>query len=520
MSVLLISPQPHLDILGLKGLHLLLLERGYDSVLLYLPRLKEEQDWRSELTAFVEKLRPEFVGISLMAYDFEVGCEMTALLKKAFPGLPVVWGGIYPTTSPETCLEYADYACVGEAEQTLLDMARAAREKQPFDDINNLCFRRDGVVHRNPLNPLVEDLDSLPIGRQIPAQAFVMANGCVEPLNKHHLRRYRRYRGALYKLLASRGCPHNCTYCCNHFLRKLYGRWPVRHRGVDHVMTELEAALREGPPVEYIDITDDCFLANDLERLAEFSQQYKKRIGKPFIVKGTARYFTKEKMDLLADAGLGWVNMGLQSGSDRVCHEIYDRHITSEEFLEAARLISQYPVAAYYDLLVDNPFETTDDYLQTVDVLVQVPKPYFTPIFSLVLFEGTDLREHALREIPEQVEDARGRDYLVRTRNPIIELLEIATLLPAPLMRRIARLYQKVPMSRRTRVTMVAARLFCRLILAPVANFRVVLRSQHGSYWRTIRVLPMFFDHAILHYLYYFGAFKRRTRNDVRGDLG
>ncbi|HNR33551.1 MAG TPA: cobalamin-dependent protein [Candidatus Hydrogenedentes bacterium] len=517
MSVLLISPQPNLDILGLKGLHLLLLDRGYDSTLLYLPRLMEEDDWQARLAGFVKERDPRFIGISLMAYDFDAARAITDAIKKSHPAMPIVWGGIHPTTSPEACVEYADYACVGEAEQTMLDMAQAAREGRSFDDINNLCFKRGGVFNRNPLYPLVEDLDTLPIGRQIPQNAYVLARGRIAPLDKDHLRRYRRYRGALYKLLTSRGCPHNCTYCCNHFLRQLYGRWPVRYRSVEHVMAELEAAVVEGPPVEYIDISDDCFLANDADRLALFCEQYKKRIGKPFIVKGTARYFTREKMDLLADAGLGWVNMGLQSGSQRICHEIYDHRITSEEFLEAARLIGRYPVAAYYDLLVDNPYETLDDYLQTTDVLTRIPKPYFTPIFSLILFEGTNLRERALREIPDQVEDPRGRDYLVRTRNPALALLEMASLLPGGMMRRMARAYGANPASRRIRIMMMAASVVCRIVLAPIANLRVIHRSQHGSVWGTLRVLPIFFDHAIWHYLYYFSPFKRRTRLDVQG---
>jgi len=209
--------------------------------------------------------------------------------------------------------------------------------------------------------------------------------------------------------------------------------------------------------------------------------------------------------------------MGLQSGSQRICHEIYDHRITSEEFLEAARLIGRYPVAAYYDLLVDNPYETLDDYLQTTDVLTRIPKPYFTPIFSLILFEGTNLRERALREIPDQVEDPRGRDYLVRTRNPALALLEMASLLPGGMMRRMARAYGANPASRRIRIMMMAASVVCRIVLAPIANLRVIHRSQHGSVWGTLRVLPIFFDHAIWHYLYYFSPFKRRTRLDVQG---
>lgn len=519
MSILLISPQPNLDILGLKGLHLLLRDRGFDSTLLYLPRLHEKRDWPALLQAFVKEKRPRFIGLSVMAYDFDVARELTATFQSAHPEIPVVWGGILATTSPESCSEYADYACVGEAELTILDMARAAEQGQSFDGINNLCFRRDGQLHLNPRYPLVEDLDTLPIGRQVPDNAFLLTEEGIEALHKGHLRRYRRYRGALYKILTARGCPHNCTYCCNHFLRQLYGRWPVRHRSIQHVMMELEAALTEGPKVEYIDITDDCFLANDMERLEEFRAAYKQRIGKPFIVKGTARYFTKEKMDLLTDAGLSWVNMGLQSGSDRMCREIYERRLTAEEFLKAARLIVQYPVAPYYDLLVDNPYETVDDYLQTAEVLSKTPKPYFTPIFSLVLFEGTKLRDRALKEMPEQVEDPRGRDCLVRTRNPAIALLEMASLLPRSIMQWIIRSYRANPKSWWTRGAIALAWPVCRIVLAPITNFRVVLRSQRGSLWRTVRVMPMFFDHAIWHYLYYFGIFKRRTRTEKQAAM-
>jgi len=506
-----------LDILGLKGLHLLLLDRGVESTLLYLPRLAEARDWERRLASFVAECQPRFIGISVMANDFETARTITSALKSAHPAIPVAWGGIHATTSPESCAEYADYACVGEAEQTLLDMVCAAKEGRSFDSIANLAFVRDGVFHQNPLHPLVEDLDTLPIGRQIPDRSFIMADGRIELVCSNHLRRYRRYRGALYKLLTSRGCPHNCTYCCNHFLRQLYGRWPVRRRSVEHVMTELETALHEGPTVEYVDFTDDCFLASDLDYLAEFCQQYKTRIGRPFIVKGTPRYFTKEKMDRLTDAGLGWINMGLQSGSDRVCREIYNRRLTAEDFIEAARLIGQYPVAAYYDLIVDNPLETTEDSLQTAQVLMRVPKPFYLLIFSLTFFEGTTLRTRALREIPDRVEDPLYKDYLIRNRSAATELIEMAPYLPAGIMWRLLNAFREKPHSWQTRCERAFFRTLSRVILSPLLYVRLIRRSQHGSLWRTIRVLPIFLDHAILYYLYHFDMFKRGTRTHEDG---
>ena len=515
MSVLLISVQPNLDVIGLKGLHMLLLERGRDSMLLYLPRIHGDtgrvaDGWRGTLSAFIGERRPACVGVSLTANDFAAACAVTKTVKTAYPDIPVVWGGIHPTTSPETCVQYADYACVGEAEQTMLDIADAAREGRSFDSINNLCFVRDGVFVRNPLYPLVEDLDSLPAVRQIPANAYVMVSGGVEPMNAGHLRRYRRFRGALYKLLSSRGCPHNCTYCCNHFLRQLYGRWPIRQRSVGHVIAEMEVALHEGPRVEYFDVTDDCFMASDVEYIAEFSKEYKARIGKPFMVKVTARYFTEDKMDLLVDAGLGWINTGLQSGSERTCREVYDRRITADDFLEAARLMNRYPVAAYYDLIVDNPFETDEDRLRTIEVLLQTPKPYFILIFSLIFFEGTLLREKALREIPQLIEDPSGKDYLARNYSVTTDLIEMAPFLPVGVMRHLLDDFRMRPNARRTRWVRAAARIYCRAAL-PITFLRSIWRSQHGSLWRSIRVLPIFLDHAIYHYLNQFAVFKRRV---------
>lgn len=529
LSVLLISIQPDLDIIGLKGLHQLLLERGRESMLLYLPRVKADpstpaDEWERPLCDFIGEKRPACIGISLVAKDFPAACDVTKAIKSAYPDIPIVWGGIHPTTSPEVCVEYADYACVGEAEQTMLDMADAARDGRSFDSINNLCFKRNGEFVRNPLYPLVEDLDSLPGVRQLPPNAYVMVGGRIEPMNAGHLRRYRYgFRGALYKILSSRGCPHNCTYCCNHFLRQLYGRWPIRQRSVEHVISEMESAMREGPRVEYFDLTDDCFLATNVEYVAEFCKAYKARIGVPFIVKGTARYFTKDKMDLLVDAGLGWINMGLQSGSDRTCQEIFDRRVSAEGFLEAARLINRYPVAAYYDLIVDNPFETDEDRLQTIYTLMRTPKPFFVLIFSLTFFEGTMIRKRALQEIPHTIEEPSKKDYLVRNNSQITELIEMAPFLPTGVMQRLVDAYRTRPNARRTLWTRAAARTFCRLVLAPITLLRSVWRSQHGSPRGFVRVVPIFFDHAILHYLNHFAIFKRRSlepkQDDVHGGM-
>jgi len=511
MNVLLISVQRNLDIIGLKQLHHLLLSKGVNSFLLYLPRFDTADTAAlNRLDAFVKEVSPGLVGLSLMAIDFQYAQDLTDHLKAVLPQTPVVWGGIYPTTAPEKCLQYADYVCVGEGEQTLLDMAAAIEQGRPMTAIPNLAYREHGTFKQNPLYPLIEDLDTLPILAQIPPNSFAQVRTEIVPVTSRLLRKHKRWSGGLYKTMTSRGCPYACTYCCNNFLQKLYGRQGVRRRSVAHIMAELQGALREGPPLEYVDFMDDCFLACDLDYLREFCREYKDKIQKPFSAKATPRYLTREKMDLAVDAGLKWANIGLQSGSEFACREIYRRQIPPEDVVESTRLIHEYPVAPVYDVIVDNPFESVADQLDTVERLLAIPRPFGTLIFSLVFYEGTDLYERALRECPERAQEGFSKNYYVRSQGHVNELIEMAGVLHRPLVRRLIARFKSDPDGALTRLAFRAATAYSGIILTPLTYFRLIQRTQNGSFWRTLRVLPLYSGQGIAYYLNSFRLFKRR----------
>jgi len=512
MSILLISVQPNLDIIGLKGLHHVLLDKGHSSTLLYLPRFDiATEEAKRDFDAFVQRIDPKIVGISLMAIDYYRALAVTQRLKESFPHIPVLWGGLHPTTAPESCLQHADYICIGECEQTIVDIAEAAERGGRIEEIRNVGYLDNGVIKLNPLHPLVEDLDTLPVPMQIPPNAYAQIRTAVEPIDVRLLRKHKRWSGGVYKTLTSRGCPYACSYCANSFFRKLYPNWRVRQSSVAAVMRELEMALHNGPPLEYVDFNDDCFLASDIEYLREFCAEYKARIGKPFIVKGTPRYITREKMDLLVDAGLAWVNLGLQSGSERVCSEIYRRKISPQEFLEAAGLIHEYPVAAFYDVILDNPFETTEDVLKTAEIFAAVPKPFYPLIFSLICHYGTEIHERLLRERPEAADSHLGKSYEIRQSSPANDLVELAAFLHAPLMRALIAQFRKDPNAVTTRVALQCAKLYSRLILTPITYFRLIKRTQNGSVLRTLKVLPVYLDHGLVYYLNNFTWFRKRS---------
>jgi anaerobic magnesium-protoporphyrin IX monomethyl ester cyclase len=366
-DVLLISVQQDLDVIGLKYLHYALLQHSYNSAMLFLPNLRDQADSLESVASFIRENSPSVVGISLMSSEYLRARSLTEYLKTHFPSLPVIWGGIHPTIAPEECLQYADYACVGESEQAILDIAReAAMGNTDLKHINNLCYREGGQVTRNPLYPLIDDLDILPLCEHLPQQSYIQSGTKIVPLTQKVFRKHARYAGTTYSIMSSRGCPFACTYCCNDSYNRLYGTKKVRHRSVAHVLGELEKAVRDNPYLQYINFQDDCFLASSRQYLHEFCELYQQKIKKPFIIRSIPIFVDNEKIRILKEAGIGWISLGLQSGSDRICKDVYKRRSLQADFLNAARIIKEYNIAAFYDVILDNPYETEEDQLQTI----------------------------------------------------------------------------------------------------------------------------------------------------------
>jgi len=511
VNVLLVTLQQTLDVMGLKYIHQYLLENGHRSVLLHLPRFRPENERdRLAVEAFVREVCPGLVGVSLMAVEHKGAKVLTAQLRRALPGVPIVWGGIHPTTAPEVCLEHADYVCLGEGERATLDMANALDHGESLREVRNLCYRENGQVKANPLHPLIKDLDALPFPRQIPPNSFVLMDGRVEPTGPKALQRFMRYGTAVYNVVSSRGCPYRCAYCSNSCLHKLYPDWGIRRRSVSSVIAELEQAVQDFPGLTYVNFQDDCFLACDMGYLAGMCHEFRSRIGKGIIAKSTPTYVTRERIALLKEAGLRWFNMGLQSGSERICQDVYHRRSLPKHFLAAAQLLHEYGIAPWYDVIVDNPFETLEDHYETVETLMATPRPFYPQIFSLTLYWGTDLRERAERECPDEVGEPFESDFYVYHKRPINDLIEVATTFPVPLTRRLLAVFKRNPTGLGTRLLVSLAKAYCRLVLRPITYLRVIRVSQGGSLWKTFQILPMYFRVGFSVYLGLFkSAFKR-----------
>ncbi|OGC14602.1 hypothetical protein A3J90_03355 [candidate division WOR-1 bacterium RIFOXYC2_FULL_37_10] len=508
MNTLLISVQKDLDIIGLKCLHYYLLKNGYNSFLLHLINFNpNDENSLKTVKNFISEISPLFIGISLMSVEYYNARDLTKYLKANFKSIPIIWGGIHPSISPEMCLADADYVCVGEGERTILDFANAINNHGCVETINNLCYIENNRIKKNMLYPPIEDLDNIPSYDHIPVNSFIQnEKGLIIPIDKKVFRKYARYKGTFYSIMSSRGCPFSCTYCCNNFLSRLYQTKKVRRRSNKNIIIELEKAVKDNPEIEYINFQDDCFLACGDEYLKEFCKLYKEKVKKPFVVRAIPIYITKNKIKNLKEAGLSWISLGLQSGSDRICKDIYKRKSLKADFLKAAKIIKEFNIAAFYDVILDNPFETEEDGLETIQTLIETPKPFYTQFFSLSLYLGTELYEKAQKECPEKIEDSLKKKYFLYHKKTINNMIRYSTFLSGKFMNKVVYLYKQDPKGLRFRVILFIANLLSSLVFEPLTYFRVIKLSQGNSYIRTFKVLPNYFKEGIMRYFNQFKA--------------
>jgi len=376
MNVLLISVQNNLDALGTKYLHYYLLNHGYNSTILFLTDFNsEDKNTLETIRNFVNDREPGFIGISMMSLEYYKSRDITMYLKENGCEIPVVWGGIHPSIDPEMCLKYADYVCIGEGEKTIVDIADAVKNKKTLNTINNLCYTDNGTLRRNPLYPRIADLDEIPYYDHLPVNSYIYDNDTISQLDRKLFKRHARYLGTTYTIISSRGCPFSCTFCCNNFLSRLYDSKKIRRRSKENILAELEKAKQDHPELEYVNFLDDCFLAANRTYLEELAELYKEKIGLPFIARGIPIFIKHDQLNYLKDAGLAWLSLGLQSGSDRICTEIYKRKSLKKDFLRAAKIVNDLDIAVFYDVITDNPFETEEDALDTIETLIETPKP-------------------------------------------------------------------------------------------------------------------------------------------------
>lgn len=414
MRVTLISPYTDLQVFGLRVLSSCLKEAGFDVRILFMRHPFNKSYAGRALKEAVEAAEGSgLVGISVMTNCFVNAAQITKAIKDSLD-MPVIWGGIHPTVRPEECLRHADMVCLGEGEGALVELARILREGREHHDVENIWSKKDGVLCKNALRPVIRDLDSIPFQDYLNETHYVLHENSLQRLTDDLQCKYMNHT---YLTIPSRGCPFKCSYCCNNALGKVYPQAKaMRKRSVENIIAEISTALRSISGISQIKFADDSFFSYSTMEIEEFSRKYKENISLPLAIGGaTPSTLTREKLAPLVKAGLEDIRMGIQTGSERTL-KLYNRRQNNHDVIKAAETIHRVNprLMPRYDIILDNLWETEEDLRETLELLSKLSLPFKLNLFSLTFYPGTDLYEKARADgiITDDIKDVYLKNFL------------------------------------------------------------------------------------------------------------
>jgi len=300
----------------------------------------------------VKKENPDVIGLSCTSYTFLYSMKLLEKIKKMLPDIIIVVGGIHATFFAENILKnykFIDFVIKGEGEITFSELINNLHDIRKLKNIKGLAFRYKNKLINNKTE-LISKLDILPF----PDRELVKNNDYA-----HYSNGIRITSGKFTTILSSRGCPHNCIFCC---CSALFNRvW--RTRSVESILNELDEIYSQG--YETCIFVDDNFSLLP-ERVLKICRGIKKRkIKMDLHCEGRVDRASFDVLKEMKEAGFSTIYYGMESGVQKVL-DYYKKGTTTEQIRNAVKNSKKIGLNTIGSFIIGSPVETREDILKTL----------------------------------------------------------------------------------------------------------------------------------------------------------
>ena len=259
---------------------------------------------RKYLNRVVERIKPDLIGLSAMAWQYDTCIRIAHLLKEIRPEVRIVLGGYHATlmheeiaSSPEA--QWIDFIVRGEGEEVCRRLVNALAGNDCFTDIPGLSYREDGAFRHNPRG---ENLDLSTL--KLPIR------------DKRRLTwGYHLIYSKIELLETSRGCTRSCNFCS---MKHMYGR-TFRTYPISRVLEDLDDIYYKHK-TRWVFITDDNMVLNP-HRVMELCDAIIARNYKNLNIVVQADCISmagnEPMVAKMAQAGFRSVFLGIENGSKK-----------------------------------------------------------------------------------------------------------------------------------------------------------------------------------------------------------
>lgn len=356
----------------------LIFDPGFDdNLFLKAPKLQ----WLNRHEALLERAKafnPDLVAIGALTNLWPFAKQMAARLKQAL-GVPIVVGGHHAQALPEYVLSHpdVDYVCLGEGELALLDLVTRMEKGEDTTSVPGMWAKQSGLIIRNPMAPLENDLDKLPF----PEKQLWFEYGCFHDN---------------LEVFTGRGCPFKCTFCNIHYQRDIFkgtGNF-LRKRSIPNVIEELKVNLAKYD-AKTVSVHDDNFTTN-AKWVEEFCEAYRKEINLPWYCFGYPTTIKPRLVEAMKSANCMTVFMGVDSGSPEIRRDLMERPMSDELIFNAAQTIKDAGIGLQVSCIYGIPGETPEQMWETLRMVEKI-QPTQSSAYVFYPFPKTKLYEKSVQ---------------------------------------------------------------------------------------------------------------------------
>lgn len=272
-----------------------------------------------------------------------------------------------------------DVVCYGEGERTILDLIEHFNGNKELEDISGIYYKKKNKIIKNLPSDLIKNLDDIPFPDRDKIKIGEYHDFFIPTMRKPYT-----------TVIASRGCPYNCTYCVSH---KIWGG-RIRIRSVDNVLNEVDELVRKYK-IKFISFQDDVFGLSD-SWLMEFS---KRLIEKNYDLKWmcilhpfSLRNNREEGFKLLKDAGCDLISFGLQSAHPKILENINRHSNEAEELKKTLEVTNRLGLLTAVSFIFGLPGDTKETIEYTIRYALD-SRPYLVNFYNLSKLRGSDIAE-------------------------------------------------------------------------------------------------------------------------------
>lgn len=371
------------------------LKQQINNIAISLLPIRDKNFSQSHFNYAVKMFQPDIVGFTATTHSFPLVQKIANWTKAIDSSILTVCGGIHVTINPEEALltHGIDVVICGDGEYPMEALVNQWTEYGKIPDVKGIWHRTGGRIVNNGV-AIAEDLDSLP-------------NPDWELFDYTNLDEGSQGIGGL---MLSRGCPYQCSYCCNHKLSNIYKgnkAGYIRFKSVEKSISEIKSFIAMFPGIHTLYFDDDILPLNKGWFL-DFAARYKKEINKPYWCNIRPNLVDEEIVEGFVNSGCVRAGIGIESGNETIRNKVLKRNITEQLLVSAVSLLKRKDIYVYSFNMVGIPGEAKKELLDTVrlNALLNIDKmqcsvfyPYrHTTLYDTVVKEGLIKDEKSLLE--------------------------------------------------------------------------------------------------------------------------